>query len=413
MASYFRSTGAQLGNQLKGSNIMRTDRIDAPRTGLVALLASVAALVCGSAVAADFTVVNNCSYTVNPGIYPASYANGGWEMAPGTSVSFTLNSGWIGRIWGRTGCNGANPAVCATGQCGGVGLQCAGTTGVAGTSLAEFNINANGTDWYDVSYVDGFDNPIGISVSNSACASPNTCSSAPLTSCAADLRNGSECLSPCTVYNTDQFCCRGAYGTQATCIVANWPGDQQSYVNNIHNSCPAEYAYAYDDGNGLHTCATGANYTVTFCPNGGSASVNGAHALTPGNAPGSRLDDYHSGTANGNVVDIWTVDNTGAQTWAFSNVNVVPSGFYNIAVSYGPYCLTANGSDPNSSVNLQGCDGSAGQAWEVTGSSGNYQLHPATNTALCLDVYYGGTSDGTPVLAYTCTGNNNQSWSIN
>ena len=90
-----------------------------------------------------------------------------------------------------------------------------------------------------------------------------------------------------------------------------------------------------------------------------------------------------------------------------------PSGFYNIAVSYGPYCLTANGSEPNSSVNLQACNGSAGQSWEVTGSSGNYQLHPATNSGLCLDVYYGGTSDGTPVLAYTCTGVNNQSWAIN
>jgi hypothetical protein len=50
-------------------------------------------------------------------------------------------------------------------------LQCAGTTGVAGTSLAEFNLNANGTD------------------------------------------------------------------------------------------CPGEYAYAYDDANGLHTCPTGSNYT--------------------------------------------------------------------------------------------------------------------------------------------------------
>jgi len=33
---------------------------------------------------------------------------------------------------------------------------------------------------------------------------------------------------------------------------------------------------------------------------------------------------------------------------------------------------------------------------------GNYQLHPATNPALCLDVYYGGTANETPVLAYTC-----------
>jgi len=394
-----------------------------PRNKLVLLLVAVAALMCGTAaVAADFTVVNNCSYTVYPGIFPATYANGGWQMAPGARVNFTLNSGWIGRIWGRTGCNSANPAVCATGQCGGVGLQCNGTTGMAGTSLAEFNLNANGTDWYDVSYVDGFDNPIGISVSNASCASPNTCSSAPVNACPADLKNGGECLSPCTVFNSDQFCCRGAFGTQQTCVVGNWPATEQSFVTNIHNSCPGQYAYAYDDANGLHTCPTGANYTVTFCPSGsggggggggGGTSLNGAHTLAPGNAPGSRLDDYLSGTGNGNTVDIWTANGTGAQKWVFGNAGVVPSGFYNIAVSYGAYCLTANGSDPNSSVNLQGCNGSAGQAWEVTGTAGHYQLHPATNSGLCLDVYFGGTGDGTPVLVYTCTGNSNQSWAIN
>jgi hypothetical protein len=35
---------------------------------------------------------------VFPGIFPATHQNGGWQMAPGTSVSFTLNSGRIGRI---------------------------------------------------------------------------------------------------------------------------------------------------------------------------------------------------------------------------------------------------------------------------------------------------------------------------
>ena len=393
------------------------DGIRAPRIKLLLVLAAMAAITGGTAMAAEFTVVNACSYTIYPGIFPADYANGGWQMAPGTQVSFTLNSGFIGRIWGRIGCNSANPAVCSTGQCGGTGLQCNGTTGLAGTSLAEFNLNANGTDWYDVSYVDGFDNPIGISVSNASCASPNTCSSAPVSACSSALQDGPDCLSPCTVFNTDQFCCRGAFGTEATCVVANWPAAEQSFVTDIHNSCPGEYAYAYDDANGLHTCPTGSNYIVTFCPNGGgggsTASENGPHTLAPANAPGSRLDDYLSGTANGNTVDIWTANGTGSQKWVFSNANVVPSGFYNIAVSYGPYCLTANGSDPNSSVNLQACNGSLGQSWEVTGSPGNYQLHPGTNSGLCLDVYFGGTSDGTPVLAYTCTGVSNQSWSIN
>src|ERR1700759_5432614 len=97
-------------------------------------------LCAGGAAAAEFTVVNKCSYTVYPGIFPATYQNGGWQMAPGTSGTFNLPSGRIGHIWGRTNITSASPAQCSTGQCGGTGLQCAGTTDQAGTSLAEFNI---------------------------------------------------------------------------------------------------------------------------------------------------------------------------------------------------------------------------------------------------------------------------------
>src|SRR5262249_39096343 len=145
--------------------------------------------VAGSASAATFTVVNNCIHPVYPGIYPPVYQNGGWAMASGTSVTLSVPSNFNGRLWGRTGCNGASPAQCSTGQCGGVGLQCAGTTGQAGTSLAEFNLNAAGTDWYNVSYVDGFDIPIGVQVSNGSCVSPSSCSNQPFLNCSADLRS--------------------------------------------------------------------------------------------------------------------------------------------------------------------------------------------------------------------------------
>jgi hypothetical protein len=384
-----------------------------------AVLYMVLAAAATPGLAATFTVVNNCSYTIYPGIYPASYSNGGWQMNPGTSVSFTLAPGWNGRIWGRTGCNNASPAVCTTGQCGGTGLQCAGTTGVAGTSLAEFNLNADGTDWYNVSYVDGFDNPIGIRVSNSSCVSPNTCTTAPLQFCSADLLtgNGRNCLSPCTRYNTDQYCCRGAFGTAQTCVVGNWSASAQSYVNNIHASCPNQYSYAYDEisGNALHTCPTGANYTVTFCPTGGGsgAQLNGPHTLTPQNATGMRLDDYLAGTGSGNPIVIYTANNTGAQTWVFSNVNVVPAGYYNLAVSLGPYCMTAAGSTANSAVNLQPCNGSPGQAWNAIYANGTYELRPANNTNLCLDVKDFGTTDRTSVIVWNCTGASNQRWAIN
>jgi len=246
-------------------------------THRVWLPAILAVTVWGAALPAEattFTVKNNCSYTVFPGIFPAStFSNGGWTLAPGQSSTFSVPSGNIGRLWGRTGCNSASPAQCTTGSCGGTGLQCAGTTGQPNTSLFEWNINASGTDWYDVSYVDAVDNPIGVTISNASCVSPSACSTSVITSCPADLRSGNICLSPCTRYNTDQFCCRGAFGTPQTCVVSAWTTSAQTYVNNLHNSCPREYSYAYDEtsGGALQTCATGSNYAITFCP-GGSAT---------------------------------------------------------------------------------------------------------------------------------------------
>lgn len=253
---------------LRESIVHRLARVWVPAV----VAASVSALA-APAGATTFTVKNNCSYTVFPGIFPASvFDNGGWTLAPGASSTFTVPSGSVGRLWGRTGCNSASPAQCATGSCGGTGLQCAGTTGQPNTSLFEWNINASGTDWYDVSYVDAVDNPIGVTVTNGSCVSPSVCSGSVITSCPADLRSGAFCLSPCSRYNTDQFCCRGAFGTPQTCVVANWTASAQTYVNNIHAQCPREYSYAYDEnaGGALQTCPTGSNFTITFCP-GGSA----------------------------------------------------------------------------------------------------------------------------------------------
>jgi hypothetical protein len=243
----------------------------AARAWVAAGIAAVVVALASPAGATTFTVKNSCSYTVFPGIFPASvFSNGGWTLAPGASSTFTVPSGSVGRLWGRTGCNSASPAQCTTGSCGGTGLQCAGTTGQPNTSLFEWNINASGTDWYDVSYVDAVDNPIGVQVTNASCVSPSVCSASVITSCPADLRSGAFCLSPCSRFNTDQFCCRGAFGTPQTCVVANWTAVAQTYVNNIHSLCPREYSYAYDENSGgaLQTCPTGSNFTITFCPAG-------------------------------------------------------------------------------------------------------------------------------------------------
>ena len=133
-----------------------------------------------------------------------------------------------------------------------------------------------------------------------------------------------------------------------------------------------------------------------------TASENGSHTLTPGTPRrrgwmttvgdgqrqyGRHLDGQRNRRSNLGV----------------SNNGVVPSGYYNIAVSYGPYCLTANGSDPNSSVNLQACNGSPASHGK---SPAARQLpappsHQQRTVPGCL---LRRNRDGTPVLAYTCTG---------
>jgi hypothetical protein len=314
-------------------------------------------------------------------------------------------------------------------------LQCAGTTGVPNTSLFEANINASGTDWYDVSYVDAVDNPIGVTISNGSCVSPSACSGSVISNCPSTLKSGSACLSGCTKYNTDQYCCRNAFGTAATCVVANWGADAKTYVNNIHSFCPNEYAYAYDDTVGLHTCATGANYTLTFCPSGGGGgtsptpttppagptptsapgAISGAHTISFKNNTAKDVDVNGASTANGTKIQVWDANGTAAQSWTFSTSGVVPAGYYNLA-ALGPFCMDVSGGSAaaGTKVQLWGCNGTAAQAWKlVSEGSGYYHFISAVSSAMCLDVPSGNMTNGTQLQIWNCNGTSAQSFHIN
>jgi subtilase family serine protease len=252
--------------------------------------------------------------------------------------------------------------------------------------------------------------------------------------------------------NTDNyFCANGSCqgGVGGTSLAApRWAGflalaNQQAHGTPIGFLNPTLYALGQGANyhNDLHDVTSGNNFNSSSpnlfsavagfdlttgwgSPNGqslinalsGSSPVilNGPHTLTPQNATGSRLDDLFSGTESGNTIDIWTANGTGAQSWVFSDVGVVPSGYYNLAVSYGAFCVDASGTNSGSVVNLQPCNGSTGQAWNVVPvSNGTYMLHPAGNTGLCLDVQGAATGDGTIVIASACHNGSNQIWAIN
>lgn len=68
---------------------------------------------------------------------------------------------WAGRFWGRTGCNDDNNR-CVTGDCGDK-LECNGAGGAPPASLAEFKFKgSDGQDFYDISFVDGFNLQIAV-----------------------------------------------------------------------------------------------------------------------------------------------------------------------------------------------------------------------------------------------------------
>jgi hypothetical protein len=359
------------------------------------LAAALAVWSSQSASAISITIKNNCGGGITAYVGGSSFAS----LGSGASTTYNAANGWNGRIQDNL---------------------------TVGASLTEWNLDASGTDWYDVSFVDGQDNPVGIISTNGV--SPNTCSKI---SCPTKT-NGTICDSGCTDTGSAQYCCAGAYDTSASCDEAAWPAPGSTYVSDIHSACPLDYAYAYDDNVGLHTTPTGGIFTVTFCPAGAASTTssstsststtstsssggtvgNGTYQLYPQCATGSRLDDNAAATTNGNKIQIYQSNGTGAQAWAFSTTGVVPTGDYN-AATLGPYCLDASGTTSGSVAELWACNGSSAQSWNVTADSspaGYYQLKPASNGALCLDVSGAGTANGTQVQVYTCNSTNAQQW---
>ncbi|EJD39009.1 Osmotin, thaumatin-like protein, partial [Auricularia subglabra TFB-10046 SS5] len=198
---------------------------------------------------------NLCGVSVWPAVLTrlGTAPNGatGWEAAPRTSLSFTAEAGWMGRIWARTGCSfdGATTASqCETGGCDS-GLLC--SSAVSGTPASFMLPSTSQADRFAVSLVDGFNLPI-TTTSDEKCP-PAVCVADVLADCPSELaiKKGQEiiaCSSACragiggNTANSTQ-CCTGSFNTPATCAAS-----QVQFYDYFHTKCPNAYAYAYDDG---------------------------------------------------------------------------------------------------------------------------------------------------------------------
>ncbi|CAL5369083.1 unnamed protein product [Camellia sinensis] len=225
---------------------------------------------------ATFTIVNQCSYTVWPGILSGAgtppLSSTGFALQTGESTAIPVPTAWSGRLWGRTFCTTDSTTgkfTCATGDCGSSTIQCSGSGGAPPATLAEFTLNgAGGLDFYDVSLVDGYNLPMLVVPQGGTGGGNCTATGCVVDlngSCPSELRvlsdGGAEnvaCKSACDAFGDPQHCCSGAYATPDTC--------KPTYFSEYFKSaCPRAYSYAYDDGSSTFTCAS-ADYVITFCP---------------------------------------------------------------------------------------------------------------------------------------------------
>jgi hypothetical protein len=130
------------------------------------------------------------------------------------------------------------------------------------------------------------------------------------------------------------------------------------------------------------------NWTVNAAVTG---AIKGDHSKC--------LDDFGGSTANGNIVDIWTCNGTGAQTWTFSGG----------ALSVLGKCLDdASQGGSGAVLVIWMCNGHRAQTWTHL-SNGEYVLKL---NGLCLTDPNASTVNGTQVLLRTCRNLADQHWSL-
>ena len=193
------------------------------------------------------TVILKNSCRNNLKVYKLTNGGGGdhesQDVSTGSSHEFHVSSDWSGRFWG---CKGDN-------DCASYGSS---------VSLAEFLFKGyEGSDFYDISFVDGFNLPMSIepegkSGSGHDCGAA-TCSSLP--SCPDELKGKhGACKSACAAFGTEEYCCTGEYNSADKCKASK-------YADQFKSGCSDAYSYAYDDAKSSFGCKAD-KYTVTFCP---------------------------------------------------------------------------------------------------------------------------------------------------
>lgn len=134
--------------------------------------------------------------------------------------------------------------------------------------------------------------------------------------------------------------------------------------------------------------------SAAAAPAAASAAASAGQVL---GLAGKCLDDLHSGTVDGSVVDLYRCNGTTAQRWTLPGDGTV---------RVLGRCLddSHSGTADGTRIQLWTCNGTAAQRWSLL-ADGTVRV-----LGKCLDVKHSGTADGTPVQLFACNTSPAQRW---
>ena len=135
----------------------------------------------------------------------------------------------------------------------------------------------------------------------------------------------------------------------------------------------------------------------------GDSLGHGSSAITSGISSAKCVDDRSSGTSNGNPIQIWDCNGTGAQIWLHDS----PGNKTTFSVLGKCMDDTGAGTWNGTKIQLYQCNNSAAQQW-TPGANGSLRMF-----GKCLDDPGSNITDGTQLQLYTCNGTNAQRWIYN
>uniref|UniRef100_A0A914I4N9 Uncharacterized protein n=1 Tax=Globodera rostochiensis TaxID=31243 RepID=A0A914I4N9_GLORO len=216
----------------------------------------------------EFNLINNCPYNIWVGAMSRAYATTNTSIGAGLSQRVNVpNPIEAARFWAMTDCD--HPSQ-----------PCNFAGAVPPVSLQEATLNADGSQFLDVSYVDGVNVPISVNIPNchpgqvpasesitfTGSGDPDILAKlVPLAMVKKDQFGKTKVQSICSAYQTDETCCRGQYGTPDTCGPKVWNETVIIGYNAMAAAFPDSYSYAYDDLKATKVCQGATEFEVSFC----------------------------------------------------------------------------------------------------------------------------------------------------